>query len=346
MAQQKLIIIAGPTASGKSESAVRIAQRLSGSIISADSMQVYRGMDIGSAKVTPEEMGGIPHYLIDIRDPKEEWNVTEFQRLAKESIAEIASEGRLPILCGGTGFYIQSLLYDIEFTQMEDNLSLRDALQQAAEQKMTLKQALDSVQNLLPQKTEQMEIPEGMGPEALHSFLTLLDPAAASEIHANNVKRVIRAIEFSLQGGGLISEHNADQLTRPSAYDAVFFVLHMPREQLYARIDARVDKMFQNGLVEEVKALMDRGLTSSDVSMQGLGYRQVIDALNGLTTMDEAVTQIKTQTRHFAKRQLTWFKREEKRNPEQVIWIDRTDFQSADEMIDTMCRLIRAKGIT
>lgn len=334
---EKLIIIAGPTASGKSDAAVRLAQRLHGSIISADSMQVYRGMDIGSAKITKEEMCGIPHYLIDILDPKEEWNVTLFQSRAKECVREITSQGRLPILCGGTGFYIQSLLYDISFTEIEDNSLLRARLQDVADGRLTLGD-ITGISGLVSEmKSAGVQL---SGPEALHCLLSQIDPAAASEIHPNNVKRVIRAIEFSLQGGGKISEHNVEQQQRPPAYDAVFFVLTMPRQQLYERIDRRVDLMVESGLIHEVEQLMELGLTSSDISMQGLGYRQVIDALNGLCTMDEAVEQIKTQTRHFAKRQLTWFKREEKRNPDQIVWVDRSNYPDADTVADYMYEII------
>jgi len=306
----KLLIIAGPTASGKSDTAVELAIRLNGAVISADSMQVYKGMDIGSAKVTKEEMRGVPHYLIDCMDPKEEWNVVEFQKRARQAIEEIREAGRLPILCGGTGFYIQSVLYDIDFTEMEDNSSYRQELQRMAMEK---------------------------GPEYLHGLLAQADPAAAEAIHPNNVKRVIRALEFHHESGGSrISDHNREQRARESAYDALFFVLTMDRQLLYERIDKRVDLMLEKGLVEEVRSLREKGLTASDVSMQGLGYRQILNALDGDITMEEAVYIIKRDTRHFAKRQLSWFRRER-----DVRWICVDRYPDRKACIDDMEKTIR-----
>lgn len=306
----KLLIIAGPTASGKSDTAVELALRLNGAVISADSMQVYKGMDIGSAKVTGEEMRGVPHYLIDCMDPREEWNVVEFQKRARQAIEEIRGKGRLPILCGGTGFYIQSVLYDIDFTEMEDNSSFRRELQELAGEK---------------------------GPEYLHGLLREADPAAAEAIHPNNVKRVIRALEFHRESGGSrISDHNREQRARESAYDALFFVLTMDRKLLYERIDKRVDLMMERGLVEEVKALREKGLTASDVSMQGLGYKQILKALEGETSLEEAVYIIKRDTRHFAKRQLSWFRRER-----DVRWICVDRYPDRKACIDDMEKTIR-----
>lgn len=306
----KLLIIAGPTASGKSDTAVELALRLNGAVISADSMQVYRGMDIGSAKVTKEEMRGVPHYLIDCMDPTDEWNVVEFQKRAGQAIEEIRAKGMLPILCGGTGFYIQSVLYDIDFTEMEDNSEYRQELQKLAREK---------------------------GPEYLHDLLLQADPASAEAIHPNNVKRVIRALEFHRESGGSrISDHNREQRERDSAYDALFFVLTMDRKLLYERIDRRVDLMMEKGLVEEVKALREKGLTAWDVSMQGLGYKQILQALEGETTMDEAVYIIKRDTRHFAKRQLSWFRRER-----DVRWISVDRYPDRKACIDAMEKTIR-----
>lgn len=306
----KLLIIAGPTASGKSDTAVELALRLNGAVISADSMQVYKGMDIGSAKVTKEEMRGVPHYLIDCMDPREEWNVVEFQKRAGKAIEEIRGKGMLPILCGGTGFYIQSVLYDIDFTEMEDNSGYRQELQKLAQEK---------------------------GPEYLHGLLSRADPAAAEAIHPNNVKRVIRALEFHRESGGSrISDHNREQRARESACDALFFVLTMDRKLLYERIDKRVDLMMERGLVEEVKALKEKGLTARDVSMQGLGYKQILNALSGETSMEEAVYLIKRDTRHFAKRQLTWFRRER-----DVRWICVDSYPDRKACIDDMEKMIR-----
>lgn len=310
MHKPPLVIVAGPTASGKSDTAIALAQCLHGSVISADSMQVYRGMDIGSAKVTAEEMQGIPHYLIDIINPTDEWNVVRFQQEARAALSEIYAQGRLPILCGGTGFYIQALLYAIDFTETEQNTTYRDALQHRAE-------------------TE--------GPEALYEELRQVDPASAASWHANNVKRTIRALEYYHETGQRISAHNEEQRQRPAAYDAMFYALTMDRTRLYERIDRRVDLMMERGLVTEVERLRQQGLTQTDVSMQGLGYRQILDALDGTCTIEEATAAIKIQTRHYSKRQLTWFKRE----PD-VTWVNVDDYPTRDAMVLAMQQQIAA----
>ena len=299
-----LLIVAGPTATGKSDSAVELALRMNGEVISADSMQVYRGMDIGSAKVTVEEMRGVPHHLIDCADPSENWNVVRFQKEARRAVQDIASRGRLPILCGGTGFYIQALLYDIVFTQMDENTPLRDRLSALAAEK---------------------------GPEAVHALLLEKDPASAAAIHPNNLKRVIRAIEFMEESGGSIAAHNLQQRERESAYRSVFFVLTMDRARLYERIDRRVDIMMERGLVEEVARLRAMGIQRDSTSMQGIGYKQVYGYLDGEYDLEEAVRLIKRDTRHFAKRQLTWFKREK-----DVIWTDLDRFENRQQMWDHM----------
>lgn len=280
-------------------------------MISADSMQVYRGMDIGSAKITEEEMQGIPHELIDIIDPSEEWNVVRFQREAKAAVQRITARGRLPVLVGGTGFYIQALLYDIDFTETREDTSYRSLLEEKA-------------------RTE--------GNESLYRMLQEKDPEAAAAIHQNNLKRVIRALEFTRETGEKISDHNEEQRKRQAAYDAVFFVLTMEREKLYRRIDLRVDQMMEAGLLEEVKRLQEQGFTSRDVSMQGLGYKQILQYLEGEGTLEDAVEQIKLQTRHFAKRQLTWFRRER-----DVIWVNTDEFPSREEMLDYMEHTIRTR---
>ena len=299
-----LLIVAGPTAAGKSDSAVELALRMNGEVISADSMQVYRGMDIGSAKVTREEMRGVPHHLIDCVDPSENWNVVRFQKEARRAVRDITSRGRLPILCGGTGFYIQALLYDIDFTQMEENTPLRERLSAMAAEK---------------------------GPEAVHALLVQRDPASAAAIHPNNIKRVIRALEFMEEGGGSIAAHNSQQRERESAYRSVFFVLTMDRGKLYERIDRRVDLMMERGLVEEVARLRAMGIQRDSTSMQGIGYKQVYGYLDGEYDLEEAVRLIKRDTRHFAKRQLTWFKREK-----DVIWTDLDRFENRQQMWDHM----------
>ncbi len=305
----KLIIIAGPTASGKSAAAVSLAKRINGSILSADSMQVYRGMDIGSAKVTPEEMQGIPHELIDILDPTQEWNVVRFQKEAKAAIQRIHESGRIPIVAGGTGFYIQALLYDIDFTATNEDTGFRKEMEELARTK---------------------------GNEALYERLLKADPAAAAAIHPNNVKRVIRALEFTRETGGSIAAHNEEQKKRPPAYDAAYYVLSRDRAHLYERIDKRVDRMMEQGLLEEVIRPKEQGLDLSYVSMQGLGYKQLLEYLDGKCSLEEAVHQIKLQTRHFAKRQITWFKREK-----DAVWIDADAYETADTLAQELERRCR-----
>ena len=281
--KQPLIIIAGPTAVGKTALSVALAKRISGEIVSADSMQVYRGMDIGTAKVTKEETCGVPHHLIDVLDPKDPFNVMTFRSMVKDAIRGIASRGSVPVLVGGTGFYIQSVLYDVQFEEDASSEELRKELEQEA---------------------------AVLGAEKMHERLRALDPDAAEAIHPNNIKRVIRALEYCLSTGRKISVHNREQRERTSPYSFLFYVLTMDRAALYQRIDLRVDQMMEQGLLAEVKRLRDEGVTSDMVSMQGLGYRQIFDYLEGIATLDEAVERIKRETRHFAKRQLTWFRRE------------------------------------
>ena len=290
--KKPLIIIAGPTATGKSAAAVKVAKAIGGEVISADSMQVYRGMDIGSAKITTEETEGVPHHLIDVLDPTEDFNVTIFQKMAKEAMQGIYERGHIPIICGGTGFYIQSVLYDIDFTTEDTDYEYRHSLERLAEEQ---------------------------GTAALYEMLKEVDPASCESIHENNVKRVIRALEYYHETGQPISAHNAEQRAKEEAYDALFFVITDERAQMYARIDTRVDEMVRAGLVEEVRHLKDMGIPRTAVSMQGLGYKEIYDYLTGDGTLDEAIYTIKRDTRHFAKRQLTWFKREPS-----VIWVDRS----------------------
>lgn len=289
-----MIVLTGPTAVGKTAASIRLAKAIGGEIISADSMQVYKHMDIGSAKVTKEEMDGVPHYLIDILQPWEEFNVTVFQKRAKEALEEIYSHGKIPIIAGGTGFYIQALLYDIDFTEHEADTGIRRELERLAAEK---------------------------GAEHLHGMLREIDPKSAEEIHANNVKRVIRAIEFYRQTGELISVHNEKEREKESPYQFLYYVIHTDRAQLYERIERRIDLMLERGLVEEVQKLAAIGCTRDMVSMQGLGYKEILDYLAGRCTFEEAVYRLKRDTRHFAKRQITWFKREK-----DVRWLYLPDF--------------------
>lgn len=294
--KRPLIIITGPTAVGKTALSVELAKEIGGEIISADSMQVYRYMDIGSAKVTKEEMDGVPHHLIDVLEPTEEFNVVTFQKMAKEALEGIYERGHIPVIAGGTGFYIQALLYDIDFTETKEDDSYRKALEEKAAKE---------------------------GPEALHEMLKAVDPESADAIHANNVKRVIRALEFHAQTGGKISEHNEKERGKESPYQFFYYVLNTDRPVLYERIDRRVDVMLAQGLVEEVKKLKEMGCTRELISMQGLGYKEILAYLDGETSLEEAVYILKRDTRHFAKRQLTWFKRER-----DVRWLNLPEFDN------------------
>lgn len=301
MNKRKLIILTGPTAVGKTSLSIGLAKSVGGEIISADSMQVYRHMDIGSAKIKKEEMQGIPHYLVDILSPKEEFNVYLFQKLAKDAMEQIYSNGHIPILVGGTGFYIQSVLYDIDFTQSDTDTAYREELERLGEEK---------------------------GAEYLHERLREVDEESAKAIHANNMKRVIRALEYFHLTGAPISEHNRLEREKESPYDFRYFVLNDDREKLYKRIEQRVDKMIEDGLVDEVRKLKEMGCRKEDVSMQGLGYKEILGYLDGEFSLEQAVYLIKRDTRHFAKRQLTWFRRER-----DVIFVNKPDFGYDEERI-------------
>ena len=311
--KKPLVILTGPTAVGKTALSVKLAKQIGGEIISADSIQVYRGMDIGSAKVTKEEMDGVPHYLIDVLEPDEDFHVVRFQQLAKAAIDEILAHGHIPIIVGGTGFYIQSILYDIDFNEEEDDHSYRTVLEERAA--------------------------AGEG-QALYQELCEVDPEAAQAIHANNIKRVIRALEFYHNSGTMISRHNQEQRERPSAYCSAYFVLTDDREKIYERINRRVDIMLEQGLIDEVRSLRDRGFTRDLVSMQGLGYKEMLDYLDGTLTLEEAVYRIKRDSRHFAKRQLTWFRRER-----DVMWMDRREYPSDEEMLAQMIAVLKKRSI-
>ena len=284
--KQPLIILTGPTAVGKTALSIRLAKALDGEIVSADSMQVYRHMDIGSAKITSQEMEGVPHHLIDVLDPWEEFNVAAFQKMALQAMEGIYARGHLPIITGGTGFYIQALLYGVEFEEDPEDSPVRRELYDLARR-------------------------EGeRAPQVLHAMLAQADPESASAIHPNNVKRVIRAIEYFRLTGTPISRHNAAMRKKEADYHFLYYVLTMDRSRLYARIDKRVDQMLSQGLVEEVSRLREMGCCRGQTAMQGLGYKEILDYLDGKCSLDEAVYVLKRDTRHFAKRQLTWFKRE------------------------------------
>lgn len=296
-----LIILAGPTAVGKTKTSISLAKEIGGEIISADSMQVYRYMDIGSAKISREEMEDVPHHLIDILKPTESFHVARFQTLAKKAAKKIYEKGRIPIVTGGTGFYIQALLYDVDFTETEKDDGLRRELCFFAKR---------------------------FGENKLHEKLSLVDAEAANMLHPHNVRRVIRALEFYYQTGTKISEHNKREQNRSSPYAFHYFVLNDKRERLYRQIDKRVDKMMEDGLVEEVRNLKEMGCTRDTPSMKGLGYREILSYLSGEISLENAVFLIKRNTRHFAKRQLTWFKREK-----EAVWIDKALYDYEERKI-------------
>lgn len=308
-----LVILTGPTAVGKTDLSIGLAKMIHGEIISADSMQVYKKMNIGTAKIRPEEMQEIPHHLIDILDPKEDFNVVLFKQYALTAMEQIYQRGQIPIVVGGTGFYIQALLYDIQFEENDNDYSYRKDLEQLA---------------------------QVHGNEFLHQMLDDVDPEAAKAIHANNKKRVIRALEFYHKTGKQISVHNEEEAKRCSPYNFCYFVLNDDRQVLYDRINRRVDCMLQNGLIEEVAGLMKDGYTRDMVSMQGLGYKEIIDYLSGDCSLEEAVYILKRDTRHFAKRQLTWFKREK-----EVTWVNKNELGSYEMIMKYMLDNLKMKGI-
>ena len=312
--KKPLIILTGPTAVGKSALSIHLAKTVGGEIISADSMQVYRHMDIGSAKITKEEMEGVRHHLINVLEPTEEFNVVRFQAMAKEAMEKIYDAGHIPIVVGGTGFYIQALLYDIDFTKTEEDSTFRKKMEDLADEK---------------------------GDGFLHEMLRKVDPASAKTIHENNRKRVIRALEFYHETGTPISSHNERERQKESPYQYAYFVLTDDRARLYERIEARVDKMLKGGLVQEVSALKEMGCKKEMVSIQGLGYKEILSYLNGERTLEEAVYVLKRDTRHFAKRQLTWFKRER-----DVIWLDKREYGYEDaKLLDAILEKLKERNI-
>ena len=311
---KNLIVITGPTAVGKTDISIKLAKEINGEIISADSIQVYKGLNIGSAKITAEEMDGVKHHLIDVLEPTDEFDIYAFKTMAEEAINEIYENGKVPIIVGGTGFYIQSVLYDVDFEETEVNIEYRKELE---------------------------ELASTYGNEYVHKMLEDVDPEYAAGIHPNNLKRVIRALEFYKENNVPLSEHNAEQRENNSPYNFAYYVLNDDREVLYDRINKRVDKMFDEGLVDEVKSLKDTGLNESNQCMQGIGYKEVLDYLNGNISLDETKDLIKKNTRHFAKRQLTWFRREKV-----VEMIDYRDFdRDTDKVLEFMLNDLRDKKI-
>ena len=312
--KKPLIVLTGPTAAGKTHLSIALAKAVNGEIISEDSMQVYKYMDIGSAKIRPEEMQGVKHYLVDELLPEEEFHIVKFQQMAKAAMEEIYAKGKVPILVGGTGFYIQAVTKDIDFTQADQEDGYRRELEQLAAEK---------------------------GNDYLHTMLQEVDPVSAKEIHANNVKRVIRALEFYHQNQSPISAHNQEQKGHETPYNLAYFVLNVPRELLYKRIDDRIDEMLEEGLLEEVEQLKKRGCHRGMVSMQGLGYKEILAYLEGEYPLEEAVRVLKRDTRHFAKRQLTWFRREK-----ETIWMNKDEFDYNEDLIlERMVEICKDKKI-
>lgn len=313
MNKKSLIILTGPTAVGKTKASIALAKAVNGEIISADSMQVYKYMDIGTAKITTEEMDGVNHYLIDDLLPNQEFSVAVFKEMALKAMNEIYEKGKIPIIVGGTGFYIQALLYDIDFSEVEGH----------------------------PYREELEGFANEHGANALHHRLLEIDPQAANDIHENNVKRVIRAIEYYYENGRKISEHNALEREKESPYTFCYIVLNDKREHLYSRIDSRIDIMKDQGLVEEVEGLLQAGYSRDLVSMQGLGYKEIVAYLEGEISLEEALRILKRDTRHFAKRQITWFKRER-----DVQWIQKDAYEYDEEKIkDAIIALLIERDI-
>ena len=308
--RKKLIVIAGPTAAGKSAAAVKTAQMTGGEIISADSMQVYRYMDIGTAKIMPEEQEDVPHYLIDVCDPDDPYDVFRFQKDALNVFETITEKGKIPILCGGNGFYIQALTRDIHFDENHADTAYREEL---------------------------LAIAKYEGPQVLHAMLSEIDPASAGAIHPNNVHRIVRALEFYHETGSSIFDHNREERSRPSPYDLIYIVLSDERPLLYSRIEKRTDQMMKEGFPEEVESLRKMGYGSSLASMNGLGYKELNAYFDGHVSFDEAVRLIKRNTRHYAKRQLTWFRRESDTH-----WILRNRYGDSTKLIaEEIIRIIK-----
>jgi len=307
---QPLIIIGGATATGKSKIALELAKQINGEIISADSMQVYKYMNIGTAKSSKEEMEAVKHHMVDVATPDEDFSVAKYKEMCKKCIKNITSQGKIPILVGGTGFYINAVIYDNEFSDATVNLDYRNSLY----------------------KTEQEK-----GSEFLHNMLVKIDPESAAQVHHNNVKRVIRAIEFFSITGIKMSDHNASEQSRKPVYNTLFFVANIDREALYSKINERVDQMIETGLIEEVRGLLKSGYHQNLSSMQGIGYKEIIPHINEELPFEIAVSNLKRNTRRYAKRQLTWF-----RNQTDGIWID-TEEKSVEEIINEQERIFEER---
>ena len=309
MTKIPVAVIAGPTGVGKTALSVKIAKLIDAEIVSADSMQIYKGMDVGTAKVTKQEMDGVAHHLIDIVTPFEKFSVCDYKDLCKKTVLDIFSRGKTPLLVGGTGLYIDSFLKDIDYTDTVVDNEYREYLENIALEK---------------------------GNEYLHSMLCKVDEKSGKTIHPNNVKRVIRALEFYKSSGFPISEHNENSKQKPSPYDCKYICFTRDREQLYKRIDARVDIMLENGLVNETKSLLDMGLTDDSTAMQAIGYKEIIPYINGLISFEDAVENLKRSSRRYAKRQLTWFG-----NRDDIIYVNLDNYDNIDECAKECAQIIK-----
>lgn len=307
--KEKLVVLIGPTAVGKTASSIYLAKKFNGEIISGDSMQIYKSMDIGTAKITEEEREGIPHHLIDIREPEENFSAAEFQELVRKKISEIHSRGKLPMIVGGTGLYIQSVIYDYQFTETPGDEEYRRKLEKEA---------------------------EDYGNQEVHQRLQTVDPKAAGSIHPNNIRRVIRALEIHHCTGKTMSEYQESQ-NNELLYDVALVGLTMDRELLYSRIDSRVEIMLEQGLIQEVKALFDKGLKDVQ-SIQAIGYKEIYEFLEGKVTLDDAVENLKQNSRRYAKRQLTWF-----RNKMDVEWFDMSSTREKNKKIEEISDFVAGK---
>ncbi len=310
--KRNVIFVAGPTAVGKTKYAIEIARAVHGEIVSADSMQIYRYMDIGSAKPTKEELAQVKHYLVDEIDPRDEFSAAEYQTLAKRYIEKIFQDGKTPVVSGGTGLYLNSLLFDMDFSVMPKQAQFRKQLEAEAEQ---------------------------YGPEYVHNRLKVLDQAAAERIHPNNLKKVIRAIEvFEATGEGIREFRESFVPTKD--YGCILIGLNRDREELYRRIDERVDLLIKAGLVQEIESLLEKGLTEDNISMKGIGYKEIIAYLNDSYDFQEAVRLVKRNTRHYAKRQLTWLRRYEKMH-----WFNLTEFETEEKALSAISDTIRSEAV-
>ncbi|MBS4539925.1 tRNA (adenosine(37)-N6)-dimethylallyltransferase MiaA [Clostridium sp. D2Q-11] len=309
--KKDLILIVGPTAAGKTAISIEVAKKINGEIISADSMQIYKYMDIGTAKVTKNEMDGINHYMIDEVFPNEDYSVSDFKESAYNYIDKIYTKGKLPLVVGGTGLYINSLVYNLDFTQAVSNPKLREKYYNIAEEK---------------------------GNHYIHELLKEVDEKSYLRIHENDTKRIVRALEIYYETGKPMSK-KYNKLREPNPdFNIIIFGITMDRKKLYKRINYRVDLMIEEGLVDEVKSLLEKGYDKELVSLQGLGYKEIIRYLEGNMTLEEAVELLKRDTRRFAKRQLTWFRRDDR-----IKWIDLDKYKNKEDATKQIISIINDK---